>query len=199
MNRLCVKCGVEKSIDQFEPRYDHDGYRNACRKCLNNYRNGHWRAKQKEKYDKQRLFQEKYPGQKECIKCGKIKYLARFNVHKTASDGHRNVCKKCQARYASNHHKKTKIALRNHNLGKFGLTQDDYLQMLKDQDGKCMICGTDQPHPSPRFKNFAVDHDHETGKNRALLCHYCNTGLGHFKDDPDLIRKAIDYLKSFKT
>ncbi len=193
--RLCVKCGVEKSIDQFEPRYDHDGYRNACRKCLNNYRNGHWRAKQKEKYDKQRLFQKQHPGQKECIKCGKIKYLARFNVHKTASDGHRNICKKCQNIYSQNHHKKKKIALRNHNLEKFGLTHDDYLQMFENQDGKCAICQTDDPGKG--LKNFNIDHDHNTGKNRALLCRHCNTALGGFKDDPNLLRKAIDYLESF--
>lgn len=198
--RLCIKCGVEKPIVSFEPRYGGKGHRNACRECLNGYRKEHWRKKQQKKYEKELAFQEKYPGQKQCIKCGEIKDFEKFNVHKTATDGRRNTCKKCQAIYNSNNHKKKKEVLREQNLKKFGITHEEYLQMLENQDGKCMICGTNRPHISTKhFKHFAVDHCHKTNKVRALLCNRCNPGLGLFNDDPTLLRKAAEYLDSFNT
>lgn len=196
--KLCVKCGIEKPINEFESRYGGNGYRNACRKCLNGYRKERWRSNQKVKYEAHRIFQEKYPGQKKCIKCGEIKDLEKFNVHPTATDGRRNTCKRCQAIYSSNHHKKKKESLREHNLKKHGLTHDEYLQMLESQNGRCMICKSTKPSSSKFFKNFAVDHCHKTNKVRALLCHHCNTALGSFRDDVNLLRKAIVYLESFK-
>jgi len=66
--------------------------------------------------------------------------------------------------------------------------------MLKSQNGNCAICGIDQPSNGRRL---AVDHDHETGKVRALLCGNCNTGMGSFMDNPKLLQKAINYLETF--
>jgi len=74
-----------------------------------------------------------------------------------------------------------------------GITPDDYKKMLEGQNGKCAICGAIESHS--KGHRLAVDHDHETGKIRGLLCHNCNVGLGNFKDSPDLIRSAIEYLK----
>jgi hypothetical protein len=62
-------------------------------------------------------------------------------------------------------------------------------EAYKVHDGKCAICGTGKVG-----RNHALDHDHRTMKIRGILCLSCNVGLGHFKDDPDLLRKAIDYL-----
>jgi len=199
MTRLCSKCGVEKPIDEFDTRPGGNGHRYSCKKCLNNYRKDRWRIRNQEKYDKERAFQKDHPGQKQCIKCGKIKDYEKFNVHKTATDGRRNICKRCQAIYAHNQHKEKKEALRAQNLKKFGITHEDYLQMLESQDGKCMICGTTKPHKSAKFKHFAVDHCHKTNKIRALLCNRCNMGLGQFNDDPVLLVKATAYLHSFKS
>lgn len=78
----------------------------------------------------------------------------------------------------------------------FNMTPEKYDQMLKDQDGGCAICG--YPETSTRLgrlKPLAVDHDHKTGKVRALLCESCNTGLGKFKDDVTILLKAADYLR----
>ncbi|SFF46060.1 Recombination endonuclease VII [Blastococcus tunisiensis] len=58
--------------------------------------------------------------------------------------------------------------------------------MLRDQDGLCAICRV-----APAVH---VDHDHETGAVRALLCFNCNGGLGQFRDDPDVLRAAADYV-----
>ena len=72
------------------------------------------------------------------------------------------------------------------------MTLEDYENLFKSQEGKCAICGTEKP--SNKKGNFPVDHDTKTGKIRGLLCHNCNVGLGNFRDDPSLLRSAIDYL-----
>lgn len=72
-------------------------------------------------------------------------------------------------------------------------------QMFEDQNHECAICHThvsDVPHKS--FGNpLVVDHSHDTGEVRGLLCPTCNSGLGHFKDDPELLTEAANYLKKF--
>lgn len=80
-----------------------------------------------------------------------------------------------------------------HLLKKYGITEVDYQQMLKKQGGKCAICQTTEP--KGRCHNrFHVDHCHETGVVRGLLCSRCNMGIGSFGDSPDLIASALLYL-----
>jgi hypothetical protein len=75
---------------------------------------------------------------------------------------------------------------------KFSMTREEYEAMLSQQDGKCAICGI----PSALFnRGLAVDHNHKTKKIRALLCHNCNTMLGHSFDDPEILRAAAKYLE----
>jgi hypothetical protein len=79
---------------------------------------------------------------------------------------------------------------------KYGITLDDYDQMLTEQDGVCAICGGSQDHAAPW--RLAVDHDRETGRVRELLCSACNTGLGSFTHNPVKLQAAIAYLKKHK-
>ena len=74
----------------------------------------------------------------------------------------------------------------------YGITPEDYNQMFVDQDGCCAICSI---HQSELNKRLAVDHCHATGEVRGLLCDKCNMALGLFKDDQDLLNKAIHYLQ----
>ena len=74
----------------------------------------------------------------------------------------------------------------------YGITEETYLAMLEAQDGACAICNTKTP--TGKWKVFAVDHCHTTGKVRGLLCNECNRGMGLLKDSPELLQKAIDYL-----
>lgn len=76
---------------------------------------------------------------------------------------------------------------------KYGITLDQYEEMLEAQDGHCAICPATTPGRANR-KYLYVDHDHETGKVRGLLCGNCNDGLGRFIDDIDLLASAIMYL-----
>lgn len=77
----------------------------------------------------------------------------------------------------------------------YGLTIEDYQRMLAEQGGGCAICG--QAAGSYRNQDFlCVDHNHETGQVRGLLCGSCNDGLGRFRDNPILLASAIAYLKT---
>lgn len=83
---------------------------------------------------------------------------------------------------------------RKHNLKRhYGITPEDYATQLAVQGGACAICGTD--NPSDRWDNFAVDHDHETGEVRGLLCGKCNKAIGLLSDDVSRLRSAIAYLQ----
>jgi hypothetical protein len=75
---------------------------------------------------------------------------------------------------------------------KYNLTEEQYKQMLINQAGCCAICGTDKP--TGKWKVFAVDHNHKTGKVRELLCNECNRGIGLLKDNAELLQKAADYI-----
>ena len=93
---------------------------------------------------------------------------------------------------------KSKDKIRNKDLkAKYGITQEDYDRMLVEQHGGCTICGS--PSPGPGLKNFSVDHDHETGKVRGLLCNPCNRGLGHFNDNPAACYRAEQYLLNHRS
>lgn len=76
-------------------------------------------------------------------------------------------------------------------LSMYGLTPEDYYSLLDKQGGACAICRGQ----CKTGKKLAVDHDHETGKVRGLLCTRCNVALGMFQDDMDRMAKAIAYLK----
>jgi hypothetical protein len=78
-----------------------------------------------------------------------------------------------------------------------GVDADRYQEMLHEQKGVCAICGRTERHKdglSGKPKDLAVDHDHKTGAVRALLCSACNTALGLFNDDPELLDAAKAYL-----
>lgn len=69
---------------------------------------------------------------------------------------------------------------------RYGMTLKAYNDMVETHQGRCSICSMEA--------NLHIDHDHYTKKVRGLLCLQCNTGLGNFRDDVELLRKAIEYL-----
>lgn len=78
---------------------------------------------------------------------------------------------------------------------KYGITLVEFEAMTIAQEGRCAICH-EEPGMPPRGTSptLYVDHDHDTGSVRGLLCHDCNRALGGFKDDPVRLRAAADYL-----
>jgi hypothetical protein len=156
---------------------------------------------------------------KQCTKCGELKPESEFYVAKGTKDGLRGDCKAChsargKAWYAQN--REVAIAyvkrwqqehperLREYRLKNrearalqmrklhlrrtFGMTMDDYSAILAAQEGGCAICG-DEPADG---QSMHIDHD-ESGV-RGILCVRCNNGLGQFKDDPELLLRAAEYV-----
>lgn len=88
-----------------------------------------------------------------------------------------------------------KLLGRRRRLKAYGLTEKAYAALLAAQCGECAICRA----PCAQFKRgepLHVDHDHETGQVRGLLCSPCNLTLGHFNDDPERLERAAEYLRA---
>ena len=91
------------------------------------------------------------------------------------------------------HDPKNKLHLKGkHYENKYGITMKEYNKIFSQQKGNCAICGT---HQSQLTKSLHVDHDHDTKIVRGLLCPKCNTGIGLFNDNKELLKNAIDYLR----
>jgi hypothetical protein len=73
---------------------------------------------------------------------------------------------------------------------KYGITIAEYDRMFEEQNGVCAICG----EPRPEERTLHIDHDHQTGVIRGLLCFRCNNALGDFREEYELFQRAADYL-----
>lgn len=144
-----------------------------------------------------------------CSGCETEKPWSAFSVCKSRRPfGLASKCKECDRvrKQAVAARKRASLSIeerqlhdRRRNLRKcFGISLEEYGRMLEEQNGQCAICGNDEQdvHPATgKLQYLAVDHDHETGKIRGLLCGRCNKGLGLFYDNVNTLNAAINYLK----
>lgn len=101
------------------------------------------------------------------------------------------VASKRMAQWKKDNPEKFKEHSRRALLKKYGLTIECFEKLLAAQDSKCKLCRKER---APTEREWQVDHCHKTGMVRGILCYNCNVGLGHFHDDPELMRAAIKYL-----
>lgn len=123
---------------------------------------------------------------KTCIHCNKEKHEQSFHVSGNGKRG--NVCHACKnKRYlASNPEYKKRSNRRKHLRESYDMSISDY-QLLHDaQSGLCAICNLEL--------KLYVDHCHDTGKIRGLICNKCNSAMGFLNDNPELLKKAYEYL-----
>lgn len=136
---------------------------------------------------------------KKCPACGLVKSRDEFGLR---SNGKwlRSHCRECETqKFADWHQNNRHKAAENNrktNLKKYGLTEREYDEILFRQNGVCVICGNKQNHG--RKKNLCVDHNHETGAVRGLLCDSCNRAIGLVKDSVEKLQKMISYLQSYQ-
>ena len=130
---------------------------------------------------------------KKCSTCKIEKEFADFNKHKNGKFGIHNQCRSCTKLWKPTP-EALKVARKKtrewNRLKATGFTPEEFNTKLEEQGGVCAICGTDNPGKL----DFCADHDHTNGTKRGVLCRKCNSGLGHFNDDPEIISKAINYL-----
>lgn len=81
-----------------------------------------------------------------------------------------------------------------HLANRYGLSRGDFEAMMAAQGGRCDICAVVLDENGPHATAPNVDHDHQTGQVRAILCKPCNVALGHLRDDPVVVASALDYL-----
>ena len=135
------------------------------------------------------------------VKYAKSKASGRFVKTRTAEEKrlrhNKNVMSwhKIHPEYRKNyrlaHLEKYLLGGRNNNLlRKYGITLEEKIKLIKDTLGKCNICGKKIDEVSGK-----LDHDHKTHSIRGILCNNCNAGLGMFRDDAQLLNKAIGYLE----
>lgn len=104
----------------------------------------------------------------------------------------RNICAGCLASRRQSDRKRYSSQWAKSIERNYGITADQYWAMLEAQDGVCLICGG--TNDGARGEKLYVDHCHDTGKVRGLLCRGCNHGLGHFRDSVDFLMSACAYL-----
>lgn len=133
---------------------------------------------------------------KKCSRCKQNKSISEFGK------GRRAWCRKCTYVYQKEWRKKNpRKAAKYNRMGHlrrtYGLSLEDYDEMLAKQDNRCAICGSE--NPGDNTKHFHVDHRHSTGEVRGLLCGICNRGMGCFEDDIERLHAAIEYLERFES
>ena len=130
-----------------------------------------------------------YKDGRHCTSCGVFKlaneYSLEFDSRCVGGVAMRSKCKPCDE------HRKWKSFI----IRTYGITADEYYEILAAQNGKCSICESQEVNNSRISSGkLFIDHCHETGKVRGLLCSKCNHAIGLLNDDVDLLQKAISYL-----
>lgn len=208
--KRCVTCKIRKAYNEFNKnKRKKDGLDNRCRYCsCKARRENKPQTCQKCCVSKRRC--EFYKddtacrvcylsiGLVKCSLCKELKSTKDFSDSKRARciTGKHSRCKTCECIRA----KSTKnINNDRRRQRRFGLQIGKYDALLDKQNNMCAICNKPEilQCSDGTIQALQADHDHKTNKIRGLLCSRCNRGLGHFKDDPNLIKTALDYLLSY--
>lgn len=190
MMQICTICKQNKPLTDFSPLKTRKlGVRSACRECQN--RIARIRRNGEDKY--QRLHFPDDGVIKKCTYCLKEKDIEQFQYKGDGSKLRSTWCRECTKEYRAKKADHIKTVSRNRRLKReFNITPDGYDNILKRQNGKCAICGNG--NGDLKREGLFIDHNHDTGVVRGLLCGKCNVGIGHFQDNPKLLKRAIEYL-----
>lgn len=128
--------------------------------------------------------------EKTCPDCGVTQSVESFHKNKAAPDERQVYCRSCSSR---RNFQRSSVTRKKWYGDQYGMTEEDFDRRLINQGNSCEICGGGPK--GNRWGRFCVDHDHNTGKVRGIICGTCNLGLGRFQDDPQLLRAAAGYLE----
>lgn len=134
-------------------------------------------------------------GYRYCSRCQEVKPVIDFSKSVRKIGGLEDACKPCHRERTRQHRQKDRTQTnlyakfhRHRNL--IGFSREVFEVTFEAQKGCCKICGDKLEHP----KHIHVDHCHTTNVFRGILCNRCNVGLGYFRDNPEILRKAADYV-----
>jgi len=152
---------------------------------------------------------------KNCTLCKKTKELSEFNKNRSHSTGLDSWCRPCKSSYYSDWQKRNRklcsekqkrwrhsnpLKTKNKQLREsFGISLEIYNNLLKSQGGVCAICGAKESSThNGKIRHLSVDHCHESGTIRGLLCNGCNVSIGRMNDNPFRLIAAAEYLWKFR-
>ncbi|WP_155057541.1 endonuclease VII domain-containing protein [Streptomyces blattellae] len=176
--KQCRKCQRDLPLAAFaRDKNRRDGLQVHCRGCVAGYSAAHYRRRREALGKPVREKVDVPAGHKLCRSCGEIKPHSEWHRNATASDGLATCCRTCKADRGRQGHLKRQ----------YGLTVTECDEMIASQMGLCVIC--------LKAPAVHVDHCHETGRVRGVLCFNCNSAIGKLGDDPDAVRRAAAYLE----
>jgi len=180
--KVCTSCEQELRVEQFNKhKLGRFGLESTCKNCR--------------QHAKDKRYVKKQEALRVCKTCGltatKPEELELFVVGKNNRFGRSPYCKQCRNESDKQKQHNNSLVRR---CKKFGITVEQYEQMIVQQENRCAICSKHYDDFNGRGKNFHIDHCHESGEVRGLLCSNCNTGLGQFKDNVKALESAIIYL-----
>ncbi len=174
----------------------HDGKRSGrdrfCPPCFKLHR----KTREQRQREKNAVRPESYYRElrKKCSQCEEVKSGDLFYKSGNMLDGLASLCRDCQKKYRKRNRARSDserdTSRKRYLAKKYGITYEDYDNIFSAQNGLCKICLKSSE------KMLVIDHDHDTGKVRGLLCSKCNVGLGCFMDDRVAMRRAILYLEA---
>lgn len=171
--KTCTRCGVARCLDEFSVASRYKDHRQSwCKVCYAAY------ARRRNR----RLARRKYipvPATQKCSNCGIVKPSSMFSPDRTNLHGIGAWCKPCR---------RLRLRAQKHNL-----SEDELTALLRSHKGHCPICG--RAFNKVRRQEPVIDHCHETGVIRGLLCSACNQVLGLMQDDPSWLTAAARYLR----
>lgn len=174
--KTCCHCKQSKPYSEFHKnRSQPDGYAHRCKSCIKEY------------YDEPKMRSQRNQQKRDYYSQNKEEIDAKQKVYYYTN--REEILEKQRERYHTN------PSVRERHIAsaiksKHGITAEEYQELydkfFEAQGGVCRICGMDD--------KLVLDHNHETGEYRGLLCNKCNRGLGYFQDDPDVLLSAYQYL-----
>ena len=163
--KVCKKCGQIKPFEDFYHATGmRDGHRNTCKACDIASHKAWYQQNRDEAISRVQQWRDEN--------------LDRYNAYQRERRQREDVKQRERA---------------GHLKRKFGLTLEEYDQMLEAQGGGCAICG----RPPNEKISLHVDHDHATGAVRGLLCFPCNQALAQLQESPDIVASALRYLMRY--
>ena len=135
----------------------------------------------------------------QCNKCNEYKPVSNFFKETSSKRGYRYACKDCESpRFkiyrAENQEKISATRLKWNRAKTYNFPPELFDERFYEQGNACAICKTSK---AGGRGTFHADHDHDSSKPRGVLCHNCNIALGNFKDNPEILQAAIEYLNKY--
>ena len=123
-----------------------------------------------------------FPIGRKCAKCLEYKPPTHdyFSTDKRKPDGFDYWCKPCRSLYVR--------------LRKYGITQEEFERKIKAQNNRCAMCGALEDKTSKLSDGWCIDHDHNTGMVRGIICNICNVALGFIESRGDI---GAEYLRKY--